>query len=239
MRGQDAAVVRACPRLPAPRARPRRRRRRTARRWCGPSSRGCARRSRRRSRGRACASPRCRNLSAVATRVDEAGADRLQVEGGAVVDAEPGLDLRRRRREGVVRRRGRADDEVDVVGRRARRRRAPRSAALMPRIEVVSPSAAMWRCLDAGALHDPLVGGVDHLGEVVVRHDALRQIGADAADDGTDALSRCAVPQAVLAIAGVMLEHVADRLHQLVMRPCRRRHRWRWRSRARRCRRGS
>ena len=68
--------------------------------------------------------PEVRNLSAVATRVDEAGADRLQVEGGAVVDAEPGLDLRRGRREGVVRRRGRADDEVDVGRARARRRRA-------------------------------------------------------------------------------------------------------------------
>ena len=74
--------------------------------------------------------PELRNLSAVATRVDEAGADRLQVEGGAVVDAEPRLDLRRGRREGLVRRRGRADDEVDVAAVRARRRRAPRSRGL-------------------------------------------------------------------------------------------------------------
>src|SRR3954469_3774504 len=34
--------------------------------------------------------------------VDEAGAHRLQIEGGAVVDAEPGLYLRRRRGKGVV-----------------------------------------------------------------------------------------------------------------------------------------
>ena len=41
--------------------------------------------------------------------------------------------------------------------------------------------------LDAGALHDPLVGGVDELREILVRQHALRQIGADAADDGTGA----------------------------------------------------
>ena len=68
--------------------------------------------------------PEVRNLSAVATRVDEAGADRLEVEGGAVVDAEPVLDLRRGRREGVVRRRGRADDRG-----RCRRPRGPHRRA--------------------------------------------------------------------------------------------------------------
>ena len=39
---------------------------------------------------------------------------------------------------------------------------------------------------DAGALDDPLVGGVDDLGQIVVGHAPLGQIGADAADDGTD-----------------------------------------------------
>ena len=47
---------------------------------------------------------------------DEAGADRLKVEGDALSDAERGLDLARRGGEGVVGRRGRDDDEVDVGG---------------------------------------------------------------------------------------------------------------------------
>ena len=38
---------------------------------------------------------------------------------------------------------------------------------------------------DAGALADPLVGGVDGFGQIVVGHDALRQIAA-AAERPTD-----------------------------------------------------
>ena len=38
---------------------------------------------------------------------------------------------------------------------------------------------------DAGALHDPLVGGVDHPRQFGVGEDALRQIAAAAEDDGT------------------------------------------------------
>jgi hypothetical protein len=55
---------------------------------------------------------------------------------------------------------------------------------LRPASEVVSPSAAMMALANAGALDDPLVGGLDHLRG---RHwsPPLRQIGADAADDGT------------------------------------------------------
>ena len=55
--------------------------------------------------------------------------------------------------------------------------------AAMPRSEVSSPSSAMWRSLDAGALPDPFVGGVDDAGQVVVGHDALGQVGTHAADD--------------------------------------------------------
>ena len=36
---------------------------------------------------------------------------------------------------------------------------------------------------DAGPVPDPLVGGVDQAGQLVVAHDACRQIGADATDD--------------------------------------------------------
>ena len=50
---------------------------------------------------------------------DEAGADRLHVEGGAVGHAELLLHRHRGGREGVVGRRGRQDDQVDVGRRQA------------------------------------------------------------------------------------------------------------------------
>ena len=56
---------------------------------------------------------------------NEARADRLHVEGGALGDAELGLDGDGGRGKGLVRGRGGEDDEVDVLGRDARRRRAP------------------------------------------------------------------------------------------------------------------
>ena len=46
--------------------------------------------------------------------VDEARADRLHVEGGALGDAEAGLDAHGGGRKGAVRRGGGADDEIDV-----------------------------------------------------------------------------------------------------------------------------
>ena len=83
MGGEHAAVGRRA--LPSHRLQhhARRRRRRTARRCRGPSSRGCARRSRRRSPGRCAPGPALMKLSATASAIDEAGADRLHVEGGA------------------------------------------------------------------------------------------------------------------------------------------------------------
>ena len=52
-------------------------------------------------------------------RVDEAGAHRLHVEGGAVVMPRSACTMRRGGREGEVRRRGGEDDQVDVGGRQA------------------------------------------------------------------------------------------------------------------------
>ena len=48
--------------------------------------------------------------------VDEARAHGLHVEGGALGDAEPGLDAHGGGRKGAVGRGGRADDEIDVDG---------------------------------------------------------------------------------------------------------------------------
>ncbi len=58
-------------------------------------------------------------------------------------------------------------------------------AALIARCEVNSPSAAMWRSLDAGALDDPLVGGVDLGRQFGIGQDPLRQIRAAAEHDRT------------------------------------------------------
>jgi len=56
--------------------------------------------------------------------------------------AQMGLHLGRHRRKGVVRRRGRDDDEIDVGGAKPASASAA-SAALAASIEVVSPSAAI------------------------------------------------------------------------------------------------
>ena len=60
-----------------------------------------------------------------AERVEEAGADRGDVEGDAVVDAERGLDQGRAGRKGLVGRRGGEHDQADLARRRRRPRRAP------------------------------------------------------------------------------------------------------------------
>ena len=115
-------------------------------------------------------------------RVDEARAHGLHVEGRALGDAEAVLDLHRRRRKGAVGRRRRADDEIDVDGidAGAHQRLLGGGDAEVGRELVVAGDVALT---DAGALDDPFVGGVDDLREVGVGHDALGQMGADAADD--------------------------------------------------------
>ena len=77
--------------------------------------------------------------------VDEARADGLHIEGGALDDAEPvwmRTAVAGKVRSGVA---GGADDEVDVERVDAGAHEGL-AAAAMPRSEVSSPSAAMWRC---------------------------------------------------------------------------------------------
>ena len=112
---------------------------------------------------------------------DEARAHRLQVERDAVRDPQRRLHLGRHGGKGVVGRRSGDDDEVDVggdetgVGERrdggSRRQRRSRLA--------VGGDVTL---ANAGALHDPFVGRVDHRRHFGVADDALRQRGADAAD---------------------------------------------------------
>jgi hypothetical protein len=105
------------------------------------------------------------------------------VESRAVMDAELALHRDRGRREGVVRRRGRQHDEIDRLRIDARiLERGARGAERKMRGQL-----ALGRDMartDAGALHDPVVGGLDHPREVVIRQDTARQIAAAAEDDG-------------------------------------------------------
>ena len=92
--------------------------------------------------------------------IDEAGTHRLQIEGGAVGDAEIGLHRDGARRKGIVRRRGRQHDEIDRlrIDLRMRERGLRRAHRHMRGQFAGRGDAAL---VDAGALHDPLVRGVD------------------------------------------------------------------------------
>lgn len=97
------------------------------------------------------------------------------------VRAELSLNLGRRCGEGIVRRRGGDDDQIDVGGRDAGslerpERRLPREirGELALRRDVTLP--------DAGALDDPRIGSVDRLGQLLVRNDPLGQIASPADD---------------------------------------------------------
>ena len=133
---------------------------------------------------RALVRARAQELVGRRQRVDEAGADRLQVEGRAVVMPSAActcVAVAGKVLSGV---------EVATMMRSMSPASSPASssaarAAGCARSEVVSPSAAMWRSRMPVRCDDPLVGGVDHLGEFGVGEHALRQVGAAAEDDGT------------------------------------------------------
>src|SRR5690606_3065557 len=129
---------------------------------------------------------------------DETGADGLDVEGGALRDAQLCLNADGRRRKRAVGGGGGADDEVDVDGIDAGADQSlPRcgdaevGCQLAVGRNVASP--------DAGALANPLVARVDDLGQIGVGQHAFRQIGADAADNGSDDSQIAPLPFALWA----------------------------------------
>ena len=93
-------------------------------------------------------------------RKDEARAHRLQVEGRAMGDAEGGLHGHRGGRKSVVGRRGRQHDQVDRLGVDAGigERGLGRLDRQVGGQLAVGGDMAL---ANAGALHDPFVGGVD------------------------------------------------------------------------------
>ena len=117
-------------------------------------------------------------------RVDEAGAHRLQVEGGAMGDAELGLHRHGAGRKGVVRRRGRQHDEIDRL--RIDLGMGERGARCVHRhVRGQFAGRGDAALVDAGALHDPVVGGVDLARQIGVGEDLRRQIAAAAENDRT------------------------------------------------------
>ena len=112
-------------------------------------------------------------------REDEAGADRLHVEGEAAAHADGALHLDRGGGEGLVRGGGGDDQRVDVgagqagVGQRGARGGGGEVGGHLAVGGEVAP-------LDAGAGADPLVGGVERGGELGVLDHARRQVVAAA-----------------------------------------------------------
>ena len=109
--------------------------------------------------------------------IDEARTDRLQIEGGAAGDAEPGLHRYRGGGKGLVRRRGGEHDQVDRVcldtgigERRPRGMQREVGGQLAGRRDMAFT--------DAGALHDPFVGGFHRLCQFIVAENARGQIAA-------------------------------------------------------------
>ena len=116
-------------------------------------------------------------------RIDEPGADRLDVEGGAPGHAERVLDPRRGCREGLVRGRRRDDDQVEI----GRLHPGPDESGAGGGGRQVGgefPLGGDAAFENAGALDDPIVGGVHHPREVFVAEHLLGQIPAVTGDDG-------------------------------------------------------
>ena len=116
--------------------------------------------------------------------VYEAGADRLDVEGGAARRrAKTRLEPARGGRIDAVRRRGPDHDELDVAGRhRGRLERAARG--VLGKVAGRLAGGREPAFPDARPLPDPLVARVEPLGELVVGHHAFGQVAPGTRDAG-------------------------------------------------------
>ena len=119
-------------------------------------------------------------------RIDEAGARRLHVEAADVADADHVADQIGGRRKDQIRRRRRANQKLDVAGRGPGL--AQQSAhCLGAHMRCAEPFALEnVPFADAGALDDPLVAGIDHLGQFGVGEKVGRQIAEHPGDRGAD-----------------------------------------------------
>ena len=117
-------------------------------------------------------------------RVDKAGADGLQVEGRAVMDAKLVLNRDRGSGKGVVGRRGPQHDQIDRLGVNAGigQRRPCRIDRQMRGELALCGNMAL---ADAGPLYDPFVRRIDLGRQFGVGQHPLRQIRAAAEHDRT------------------------------------------------------
>jgi hypothetical protein len=115
--------------------------------------------------------------------VDEAGADRLHVEGGAAVTTQTMLQLSGDAGKNMIRRGGAQDDQIDSA--RLQPRRLQRSAGrLFGQIAGRLIGCGDMALLDSGALDDPVCRGVDQLFEIGVCQHFFRQVAAGSNDSG-------------------------------------------------------
>ncbi len=108
-------------------------------------------------------------------REQEARAGGREIESPGVLRADLLLDQAGRGGEEHVRRDGGDDDQVDLLGAHAPVLQQPLPAPWRP-YRALAPSSQMRRSTNAGPRPDPFVGGVDHLLEVGVGEDLLRDV---------------------------------------------------------------
>ncbi|MNH90560.1 hypothetical protein D3C73_431020 [compost metagenome] len=107
-------------------------------------------------------------------RIDKTGTDGLHVEGITVFHTETALDVDSRCRERVVRRRGRNQDEIDVV--RCQAGIVERCAcSLLSERGRGFAFASDITLRDAGALDDPFVGRIDDVFQLTIGHYPFRE----------------------------------------------------------------
>ena len=119
-------------------------------------------------------------------RIDEAGARRLHVEAADVADADHVADQIGGRRKDQIRCRRGANQKLDVAGRSPgfAQQSAHRLGAHMRGAEPFALEDVAFA--DAGALDDPLVAGIDHLGQLGVGENVGRHVAEHPGDRRAD-----------------------------------------------------
>src|SRR6185312_12819556 len=117
--------------------------------------------------------------------VDEAGTNGLHVEGRAMAHAQPRLHDGGGGGKTFIRRGGGTDDHVQLAGIDAGilQRLARRAQSQVGGLFALKRNVAL---ADPGALANPLIRGLDLLGQIVIGDDVGRQTGAAADDARTD-----------------------------------------------------
>ncbi len=120
-----------------------------------------------------------------AQRIDEAGAYRLHVEGGALGDPQPRLQTAGGGGINLVRGGGADDDEIDVFGPLVRgfQRPAGRSFRQIAGGFSVGDDVTL---ANSGALPDPLIRCVDRGLQLLIGQYSFRQVASGAAYSGVD-----------------------------------------------------